>query len=72
MSHRIPLEYVEGAEEVTVWMWPNSPDPLTVRFDLEEWAEIEAKAEEVADGDLEKAIGTALLKDLEENSADAF
>jgi hypothetical protein len=64
MTDRIPLEYVEGVEEVTLWMWPNSPDPLTVTFDLEEWEEIEAKAEEVADGDLEAALGQALSNDL--------
>jgi hypothetical protein len=64
MTERVPIDYVEGVEEVTVWMWPNTPDPLTVRFDLEEWEAIEAKAEEVADGDVEVAIGRALASDI--------
>lgn len=61
---RVPIEFVRGVEEVTLWMWPNTPDPVTIRFTIHEWAKIERKAEEVADGDLGLAIGTLLEEDL--------
>jgi hypothetical protein len=65
MTQTIPLKIVRGYDEVTVWMWPGSPDPVTVRFSLHEWAKIEWKAERVADGDVEKEFGTLVEKDLE-------
>lgn len=64
MTERIPIECVRGVEEVTVWLWPNTSDPVTVRFTPHEWAKIERKAERVADGDVEKAIGELLQDDL--------
>lgn len=65
MTPRVPIEVVHGVDEVTVWMWPNSPDPVTVRFSHHEWAKIERKAEQVADGDIEAVVGHLLNEDLE-------
>jgi len=64
MSTKVPIEVVRGVEEVTVWMWPAEPDPLTVRFTHHEWAQIERKAEQVAGGDIELVIGQLLENDL--------
>jgi len=65
MVRKVPIETVIGADEVTVWMWSNSPDPVTVRFSYHEWAKIELQAERVADGDIEAVIGHLLENDLE-------
>jgi hypothetical protein len=65
MTPSVPIEVVHGADEVTVWMWSNSPDPVTVRFSYHEWAKIERKAEQVAGGDVEAVIGHLLENDLE-------
>jgi len=65
MTPRVPIETVIGVDEVTVWMWPNSPDPVTVRFTLHEWAKIERQAERVADGDVEAVVGHLIENDLE-------
>jgi hypothetical protein len=64
MQERIPLDYVEGVEETTVWLWPNDPDPVTVRFDREEWRRIEQAA---GGDDLEEYIGGLVAADLEEH-----
>lgn len=45
MTEQIPIETVKGVEEVTAWLWPNGPDPVTVRFSYREWARIERHAE---------------------------
>ena len=66
MRQTIPLEYVEGVEEVTVWLWPDSVDPVTIRFGQDEWDEIVAKAEKGEYEDLEEMFGTVLLDELEE------
>jgi len=60
------MEVVRGYDEVTVWMWPDSPDPVTVRFTVRKWARIERKAQREAGGDVEKVVGTLLEKDLED------
>lgn len=65
MSSKVPIDVVRGVDEVTVWMWTNSPDPVTVRFSFHEWAKIERKAEQVADGDIEAVVGKLLEQDLE-------
>lgn len=62
MSPRIPLEYVEGADETTVWLWPNDPDPVTVRFPRERWEKIQQAAGEE---DLEAYIGRLVADDLD-------
>jgi hypothetical protein len=66
MSTRIPIEYVIGADEVTLWVWANSPDPVTVRFTHREWARIERKAEEIG-RDIEEVVARLLEKDICEN-----
>jgi hypothetical protein len=63
MSKRIPLEYVEGPDETTVWLWPDDPDPVTVRFSLEEWEEVQEAAGEQ---DLEEFLGRVVQEDLED------
>lgn len=63
---RVPTEVVRGVDEVTLWLWPNKPDSLTVRFPVHEWALIELKAERVADGDVGRVIGQLLDDDLGE------
>jgi hypothetical protein len=60
----VPVKVVRGVDEVTLWMWPDRPDPTTVRFDVQEWAVIERKAERVADGDVGRVIGQLLDEDL--------
>ena len=62
MSPRIPLEWVEGPDEVTVWMWPDDPDPVTVRFGLEEWARLQTAA---GNEDLEEYVGRKIASDLD-------
>ena len=63
MTEEIPIDYVEGVDETTVWLWPNSPDPTTVRFDRDEWVEIE----EAADGNVEAYISRIIIADLKEH-----
>jgi hypothetical protein len=65
MSDKIPIERVEGHNEVTVWLWPNSPEPVTVRFDKSEWREIEKNARKRADGDVERFLTDVILDDFE-------
>jgi hypothetical protein len=60
----LPVEVARGPDEVTLWLWPNKPDPLTVRLSVHEWAKVERKAERVADGDLGRVIGQLLDDDL--------
>jgi hypothetical protein len=64
MTPSVPIEVVHGADEVTVWMWSDSPDSVTVRFSYHEWARVGRKAERVADGDVGKVLGTLLADDL--------
>lgn len=61
---RVPVELVRGTDEVTVWLWANSADPVTVRFTYHEWAKIEKEAEKVANGDVGLVVGTLLENDL--------
>lgn len=62
-SESIPMDWVEGAEETTVWFWPNAPDTVTTRFDRDEWAQIK----EQADGDVAGYITDVIVSDLREN-----
>ena len=64
MSARIPVDYVEGPTGATVWLWPNSPDPITVEFDGDEWSEILERVEASEYDDVETAISVVLAKDL--------
>jgi hypothetical protein len=65
MEPRVPIDAVRGEDEVTVWMWPNDPDPVTIRFTVRKWARIEQKAEREAGGDVERVIGEVLAEDIE-------
>lgn len=67
MNSEIPLEYVEGSDETTLWLWPDGPDPLTVRLPREEWERIEAKAETEYEGDVQAFISRVITADLEEH-----
>ena len=51
-----------------MWMWPDDPDPVTVRLPTREWALLERKAEEIG-RDLEVVIGTAVAEDVRDTSA---
>lgn len=66
---KIPLDYVEGADETTVWMWPDSPKPVTVRFDRENWKRIQEAA---GDENLEEFIGRKVTEDLEKSFPSEF
>lgn len=57
MTERIPVKYAEGPEEVTVWVWSNSPDPVTVRFPRDQWDEFLENVEAEYGGDLEHFFG---------------
>ena len=59
-SDQIPMEWVEGAEETTLWLWPSTPEPVTVRFDREKWERVKAAAE----GDIEGYISRVVLSEL--------
>lgn len=65
----VPIEWVIGADEVTAWVWPNSADPMTVRFSMREWAQIERKARNEYGGDVEEFVTRVLTADLEEHRA---
>lgn len=38
------MDWVEGPEETTLWLWIDSPDTVTVRFERENWEEFKEKA----------------------------
>jgi hypothetical protein len=63
----IPVDWVIGEKEVTAWFWPKSPDSVTVRFPLREWAKIEKKARDEYDGDIEAFVSRVVSADLEEH-----
>jgi hypothetical protein len=65
----ISMEWVIGAEEVTVWMWSDSPDPVTVRFPVRKWAKIERKARDEYGGDVEAFVTRVIAADLDEHRA---
>jgi hypothetical protein len=65
VSQRIPLEYVEGVDETTIWLWPDSPDPVTVRVESELWERMQRAA---GDDDLEEYVGQLVADDLEGGS----
>lgn len=59
----MPIEVVRGVDEVTAWLWPNKPDPVTVRFPVRQWAKVERKAEQVAGGDVGRVLGEIIADD---------
>jgi len=62
-GNRIPLEVVRGADEVTVWLYPDRPRAGdTMRFSVHEWAKIERYAKKETDGDLERAFADMIKK----------
>ena len=60
----VPLEVVHGAEEVVLWLWPNTDSPVTVKLAYRQWATIERKAREMTDGDVEELVGSLLEEDI--------
>jgi hypothetical protein len=60
----IPIDFVRGTEEVTAWLWPNTPDPVTVRLPLRQWAELERTARKIGDGDVERVVAKLLKQDM--------
>ncbi|RLM32557.1 hypothetical protein DVK01_20950 [Haloarcula sp. Atlit-120R] len=58
------MEFVRGVDEVTVWMWPNSADSVTVRLPLRQWAKLERTAEKTVNGDVERVVGKLLQQDM--------
>lgn len=69
MERTVPVEWVTGPDEVTAWLWPDAPDPVTVRFPLREWASIERKAEAEYDGDIEAFVTRVITADVDEHKA---
>ena len=65
----VSMEWVTGVDEVTVWLWPETPDPVTVRFSLREWAKIERKARDEYAGDVEAFVTRVVTADLEDHKA---
>ena len=63
-SPKVPIEYVRGVDEVTLWMWPNSADSVTVRLPLRQWAKLERTAKKTANGDVERVVGKLLQQDM--------
>lgn len=66
-SETIPMDWVIGAEEVTAWMWPDSPKPSTVRFSIHEWAKIERAAKIEGYDSVEGYISKVVTADVEEH-----
>ena len=64
MNEQIPVEYVEGPDETTLWLWPNTADPVTIRVDRAEWDEWKARQERSEFESMEKLIGEAAADDL--------
>lgn len=67
MSDKIPIEYVEGPTETTVWMWPDAPDPVTVRFPSDEWEKIKEAADAEYGGDVAAFVTRVVNADIQEH-----
>lgn len=72
MSDQIAVEYAVGPEETTVWLFADTPDPLTVTFHPHTWAKFEQRAAEEYDGDAAALLADLLAAavDSEERAAD--
>jgi hypothetical protein len=57
MSDRPAVDHAAGPDETTVWLFADSPDPLTVTIDSETWAEFEQRAAEDYGGDPNALLG---------------
>jgi len=64
MTGKIPIDYVRGIEDVTVWLWPNDPDPVTVRLGYRQFAHLERRARELEGGGLEALLGKLLSEEV--------
>jgi len=64
---KIPLDWVRGPEEVTVWLWTNTANPYTVRFPLRNWAKIERTAEQHFGGDIQAYVTQVIGAELSEH-----
>lgn len=65
MTERVPIDYVEGVEDVTVWLWPDDPDPVTVCLPHDDWNRLQRKADEIGDGDVGRVVRVLLEQQLE-------
>lgn len=74
MSDRIAVNYAVGPEETTVWLFADSPDPITVTLCSETWAEFEQRAAEEYGGDPAALLGdlAVALADGEQWAVDAL
>jgi len=60
----IPMDWVEGPDETTVWLWPNTADPVTIMLDRAEWDELKARQERSEYQSMDRLIGEAVADDL--------
>jgi len=64
MTDKLSIDYVRGIDDVTVWLWPNDPDPVTLQLAYREWAHLERRARELEGGDLEALLGKLLSEEV--------
>lgn len=57
------MDWVIGPQETTLWLWTDSPDPVTVRMPRDEWERLR----EAADGDIAAYVTRVLSADLGEH-----
>jgi len=63
----IPMDWVEGPNETTLWLWTETPDPVTVRLDRERWEKLRETAEEHTDGDVAEYVTRVIEADVEDH-----
>lgn len=63
-SDTIPMDWVEGPDETTIWLWTDSPDPLTVRMKREKWERFREQVEE-CDETVPERVTKLITADLE-------
>lgn len=64
MRNEVPIRTVKGPEEVTVWVWPHSPDPVVVRIDRETWEQVRKRSDREYGGSVARLIMEKLEEDL--------
>lgn len=64
MSEGIPVESIQGLGSVTVYLWPNSPDPVVLQLSNRRWARLQRKAERASDGDVGSVIWSLVEADI--------
>lgn len=66
-SEKIPMDWVEGPDETTLWLWTQTPDPLVVTLTSEEWENIKERAVKDTEGDVEEWITRVITADVEQH-----